>query len=163
MSKEQEVINLAMSCIEENKEKIKKLQQENAKWEKVLQAIGVQKINLFTEKGHKEIAKPIKRNGKLTLSEKIVGILKDADIPLTTRDIMNEMNNRYPNGRHYDMAGFSGAFSPAYQKPDSGIEKYDVENPTFEVKALYFLKIWMDNPWKFEEYKKKAKEKYGTV
>jgi hypothetical protein len=137
--------------------RIKELKAEMDKYQLIVKTFGkngktTESINSLKKK---------RTISKLTIIQKVIHALKEVDEPLTSRDIMLAVNNKYPDEKQYDMGSFSGAFSVAYKK--NGIIKYDLENPTKDVKAVYILKDWKKDEAIFNEYKNKVKKRYGTI
>lgn len=141
------------------KNKVKELQKEIDKWNKVLDAFGDVRENNFINTKKRLVIR--KSSSKLTVNQMVKNVLNEAETPLTSRDIMNMLNNKY--NKDYTLDNFSGAFSSMYRKPKSGILQYNLQNPTLEVKAVYGLDNWFleENVLK-EEYKKRLVEKYGN-
>lgn len=89
------------------------------------------KINVFN---------PVAVSDKLfTMKQKIVQALKDADKPLTSREIMNSINNKYPD-RIYNFNTFSGNFSQNWKK--AGVKKYERPDKPIEFRVVYGLSNW---------------------
>lgn len=146
------------------KNKVKELQKEIDKWNKVLDAFGEQQETKPKEGNTFDSKKKLVVGGaspRLTINQMVKNVLNETETPLTSRDIMNMLNDKYDKG--YTLDNFSGAFSSMYRKPKSGISQYNFQNPTLEVKAVYGLDNWFleENVLK-EEYKERLVEKYGN-
>lgn len=75
-----------------------------------------------------------------TLRAKIENILVKKNTPMTSRELMEEINQLY--GKAYDFNNFSGNFSQLYRKQNSNIKKYEIDNVPNEFKTVYGLKNW---------------------
>jgi hypothetical protein len=147
--------------------KIEELRKELKKWHLFLSALEEeepqQKVFTFNETNQTvnknlQIQKRIKEN-PATLRERCEKILYDMDVPLTTRELMNEVKSRYK--KQYGFSAFSGSFSQSYRRKGSLIAKYDLPNASMEFKAVYCLKNWYDVTGKLsQEYRDKIKERY---
>ena len=152
--------------------KIESLRKELRKWYSLLEAIeesnptGSQ-ADLFDIDSNKTDVKtnnsnPRIKENPMSLRERCEKIVYDLDEPLTTRDLKKILEQRY--GKKYNFYSFSGSFSQAYRRKNSLIKKYDLEEPTTKVIAVYGLKDWF-NPLTGElknEYKEKLIKRYGT-
>lgn len=74
-----------------------------------------------------------------TMKQKIIQVLSDAGKPLTSREIMNSINNKFPD-RIYEFNAFSGNFSQTWQK--AGIKKYERPDEPIEFRVVYGLDDW---------------------
>ena len=148
------------------KSKVKELTKELEKWNKVLEAFGEnEKNNNMPAKGttHKVGLKVLGKVNvvKLTVKQMVLEVLNQVMTPLTSRDIMNLVNEKF--NKQYTLDTFSGAFSVMYRREDSGISQYNLQNATVEVKAVYGLSRWfLDENTLKDEYKEKLKERYGN-
>ena len=97
---------------------------------------------------------------RLTLNQKVKEVLKLADAPLTSRDLMNEVNNQYPD-KEYEFPKWSGNFSTMYQKANSGIIKFEIDNMPVNLSAFYCLEEWIESDSLKDEYFKKLKDFYN--
>lgn len=149
------------------KTKIKELNKELQKWKNVLDSFSgeekeIRTSQLVTPSEKSAVGysgNKIKSNPK-TLRERCEKILFDVDVPLTSRDLMNEYAVRY--NKKYDFYSFSGTFSMQYRAKNSMIQKFDLPNPLRDVKTIYGLKNWFSGEDLFELYKKKVENKYGV-
>jgi hypothetical protein len=74
-----------------------------------------------------------------TMKQKIIQVLKDAGKPLTSREIMDSINNKFPD-RTYDFNAFSGNFSQTWRK--AGLQKYERPDKPIEFRVVYGLSNW---------------------
>ena len=151
-------------------QKIELLRKELRKWYALIEALDesqVKQTNLFESDNLKtEINKTrpnirIKEN-PTSLRERCEKILYEADEPMTTRELKKLVEQKY--NQEYNFYSFSGSFSQSYRRRSSFIKKYDIQNPTQEIIAVYGLKNWF-NPITGElekEYLDKVFAKYGT-
>ncbi len=94
-----------------------------------------------------------------TLRRKVIMTLKEINCPLTSRDIMDFINNKYP-GKQYSFEQFSSQFSVLYRRENSGINKIVFENQSPDKTTFYFLDAWEENNFIKEEYFNKIIERY---
>ena len=74
-----------------------------------------------------------------TMKQKIIQVLNDAVKPLTSREIMNSINNKFPD-RIYNFNTFSGNFSQTWKKV--GVKKYERPDEPIEFRVVYGLDKW---------------------
>lgn len=146
-------------------QKIDVLKNEIKKWQLVLNALeeDSEQPDLFpnNQSPPRAIAKKIKPN-PTTLRERCEKILFEANEPMTTRELKKQVEQQF--GKQYNFYSFSGSFSQTYRSRKSLIKKYDLQNPTNEVKAVYCLNDWFDVTGKLKkEYLDKVEEKYSTT
>ena len=120
------------------------------------------KVNSFQEALRALGEEPIKQqthnflsnNGqtKKTLNEEVIGVLKYENRPLTSRQIMDALNLKYPD-KPYTFQGFSGSFAQAWTK--GGIKKYTRENVPMSLKVVYGLTRWFEGDELKGEYKER--------
>ena len=159
--KEQHLKQFAEKKIAELRKELKKwhlfisaLEDERGEPQRVLPFEGT-----FTSTNRKaQVQKRIKDN-PITLRERCEKILYDKDVPMTTRELMNEIKSRYK--KQYEFNSFSGSFSQSYRRKGSLIIKYDLPDASMEFKAVYCLKNWYDDTGELsQEYRDKIKEMY---
>lgn len=86
-----------------------------------------------------------------TMKQKIVKALTDAGKPLTSREIMDSINIKFPH-RIYDFNAFSGNFSQTWQK--AGVQKYGQPDKPIELRVVYGLDKWFTHSGDLkQEYK----------
>lgn len=95
-----------------------------------------------------------------TLRTKIIEILTAYNAPLTSRDIMELINLKYPS-KTYAFSQFSAQFSILYRRPNSEIKQYSVKNVPISKSAFYYLESWEDDGELKTDYKNKISIRYG--
>lgn len=149
------------------KTKINSLNKELQKWQRLLEALGEEQelqSELFPTKKPESISlasKPKIKSNPTSLRERCEKILFDLDVPLTSRELMTELEKKY--NKKYDFYSFSGSFSQSYRKKNSLIIKYDLENSSKDVKAIYCLKNWLVGGELLGLYKDKIRSRYGIT
>jgi len=110
--------------------------------------------------------KKVSKTKDKTLRSKVIEIFKLYDTPLTSRDLMDLINNRYP-AKQYEFNQFSAQFSTLYRRANSKIKKYEVENAPPNKSAFYYLEEWEAQDIKGirklqEDYIEKIYDRYGV-
>jgi len=154
--------------IESAKNKVAQLKIELKKWELYLDAAlkvghNPEKSNQLSFLPDPPVRKDKKTSpsGKMTVKQKVTEILKEADMLLTSRELMEAVNQKYQDKQYKDMSSWSGAFASMYLKPDSGINKYELKKQTLELKALYGLAgFFVDGKEVKPDYKEKIIKRY---
>ena len=93
------------------------------------------------------------KGDRKTVRARVEGILADLQIPLTSREIMDKLNDVYD--KKYEFKNFSGNFSESYRKKGSRIKKYTIEEMPSELKTVYGLKSWFNGDEMKSEYTQK--------
>lgn len=78
-----------------------------------------------------------------TLNQKVKEALKEANRPLTSREIMDKVNIYYGD-KEYKFNAWSGTFSQMYSKPNSGIQKHHIPNLPVQYSTFYGLSEWFE-------------------
>ncbi|MBL1123410.1 MAG: hypothetical protein D8M26_11005 [Ignavibacteriae bacterium] len=135
--------------------RFRKLSQQREACRMALQAYGVDvskgnpvALSLFAEN---QISKP-KLNVSIdtnTLRGQVESILDNAKIPMTSREIMENLNSRF--NRKYTLSKFSGNFSSMYRKKYSGIKKIEVVELPPEFRTIYILESWVNEDGKLKD------------
>lgn len=131
--------------------KLKKLQDELDRVKIALKAYSEQN-------GH------IETPPNATLLMKITATLKEADEPLTSRELMDIFNKKYPE-KTYKLSAFSGRLSQLHDKINkkSEITIFEVPNTPLSMRYFYILKSWYkENGELKQEYLQKL-EKRGII
>jgi hypothetical protein len=157
-----------MAVLEQEEKQVKEFafkkmvyhQREARKWRSIVEALSASlQEDLFPTE--KDKSKPIimVRAKPKTLRERCESTLIEMDVPLTSRDLKKEVEERFK--KKYPFNTFSGSFSQSYRAKSSLIEKYDVPKPSLHVKSVYCLKSWFDDTGELrDEYKNKIKKRY---
>ena len=95
-----------------------------------------------------------------TVLSRVEGLLKDSQIPMTSKEIMQSLNELYRT--EYTMDNFSGNFSQAYRKAGSNVKRFVFPDTSNEFKFAYGLKSWAEGENLKEEYFQKYVEKHLT-
>lgn len=74
-----------------------------------------------------------------TMKQKIIRVLQEAGKPLTSRQIMDAINEKFPS-RIYDFDSFSGNFSQTWAK--AGLKKLVRPDQPIESRVHYGLSNW---------------------
>ena len=135
--------------IQSLKDKIRQLHSEYLSkvrpYEKAIQALGersdfhlfdrdqVQSVNI------NNLTSAVKST--VTMKQKIRAVLSDARKPLTSREIMDAINEKFPDNI-YTFSKFSGNFSQTY--PKAGIKRYIRPEEPIKKRVVYGLEEWFD-------------------
>lgn len=95
-----------------------------------------------------------------TLRTKVIEALTDYDSPITSRDIMELINSKYPS-KTYTFPQFSAQFSMLYRRTNSEIKQYSVKNVPISKSAFYYLEAWEEDGKLRKDYKEKISIRYG--
>lgn len=106
---------------------------------------------------HEEMIHP-----KKTLNQKVLDVLNKTQLPLTSRDLMENVNASFPD-KEYEFNKWSGSFSQMYQKPKSGIKKFSLENMPVHISAFYCLDEWFEENELKIEYLQKISKNYNIA
>ncbi len=88
-----------------------------------------------------KLGKPMNTNKhNVTMKEKIISVLTTADKPLTSREIMEAINEAFIREEKYDFNSFSGNFSQTWKK--AGVKKYERPSAPIEFRVVYGLSDW---------------------
>jgi ATPase subunit of ABC transporter with duplicated ATPase domains len=125
-----------------------------------LKAIGIDDNSKIVISGVNETGKSFEQS---TLITKIIDILREKKEPMTSREIMNEINRIY--NKKYILNGFSGQLSMAFKKANekdwqSGLERIEFENNPNQYKVFYYLYEWKDENGKLKPEFNKRLEQY---
>ena len=98
---------------------------------------------------------------KPTLEDRIKVVLKTINRPLTSRDLMETVNQKYPERPISSFKSFSAQLTPIHQKTDSGIKLYTIRSPDSKIKHFFYgLDEWFDGEDLKLEYQIKITKNY---
>lgn len=97
----------------------------------------------------------------ITLREKVVQVLSESNCPLTSRDVMNSVNDKYKDKHYSQFSSWSGPFSHMYSKENSGIRKFELPEMPSNLSAFYCLSEWFDESGLKEDYRHALSVRYG--
>lgn len=98
------------------------------------------------------------RKDKTTVRARVEGLLADAQVPMTSKEIMLALNNVYM--KDYTIENFSGNFSQTYRKPGSKIQQFTIPDLPVEYKYVYGLISWADGNDLKQEYLQRFLDKH---
>lgn len=134
------------------RQKIEELKEQIRNYETTLETLdeiyGEEQEQIF------ELTPEDKPKRKLTLKMKTEAVLKETQEPLTSRQLMNVINQRYPE-KKYKFGQFSGQFSVIYRRKNSNIRNYEIPDAPPKFKVFYGLKSWFSGNDLKQEYKDK--------
>ena len=136
------------------KDKIKQLETQIEACKIALRAFGDNSTSvqegLFTSEPKFPREVIVANKNRKTVRSRVEGLLADAQRPMTSREIMDSINQTY--NKKYTFNNFSGNFSQTYRKAGSKIEKYEIADVPIELKTVYGLKSWFEGEEMKREY-----------
>lgn len=128
------------------RDKVKQLEAQIEACKIALRAFGEnnksQEPNLFINESKTTVSGITPKRDRKTVRSRVEGLLADAQQPMTSREIMDNINQLYT--KNYTFENFSGNFSQTYRKPGSKIQKYEIADVPIELKTVYGLKSWFN-------------------
>lgn len=101
-------------------------------------------------------------HGKLTTAKKAKAVLKLTGHPLTSSEILSEINRKWPK-KVMKFDSFSSQWSRIYRTKGSPFKQYELLDETNEYKYQYGLNEWFEGNELIDEYRLKVREHIQKV
>jgi len=98
---------------------------------------------------------PVINKRPVTMQEKIKAVLREANKPLTSREIMNLMNKMFTDKQYDFEKNFSGNFSQYYRK--AGVKRHEEPTNPIESRVFYCLEEWFGDDGLKQEFREMLK------